>query len=66
MTTRELITILLLNANMDDPVSIEVKIPETPDATYLSYEPAYVSHICGDVGDRAETLIECKPWRPCR
>lgn len=66
MTTRELITILLMNTNMDDPVSIEVKIPENPDASYLSYEPAYVSHLSGDLGDQAETLIECKPWRPNR
>ncbi len=62
MTTREFIQHLLLNCELDDPVHIEVKIPENMTHRYVSFEPAHASRI-GDDSKCPETLIECKPYK---
>jgi len=64
MTTREFIQHLILNCEMDDPVMIEVKIPDNQEKLghYLSYEPRRASRI-GESDDEYETLIECKPHK---
>lgn len=62
MTTREFIQHLILNADLDDPVYIEVKVPDNVSGRYLSFEPAHVSQIgTNDIG--IETIVECKPWK---
>ena len=60
MTTREFIQHILLNAELDDPILIEVQIPENNERRFLSFEPAHVSRI--DAG-KPETLVECKPFK---
>lgn len=60
MTTREFIQHLILNCELDDPVEIEVDVPESVSG-YISYEPAHATRI-GD-GDCSQTLIECRPWK---
>lgn len=60
MTTREFIQHILLNCELDDPIYIEVKIPENVTGRYLSFEPSHVTRIGGEC---YETLIECKPWK---
>ena len=62
MTTREFIQHLLLNCELDDPVHIEVKIPENVAGRYLTFEPAHASRL-GDDSYEPETLIECKPYK---
>lgn len=62
MTTREFIQHLLLNCELDDPVHIEVKIPENVAGRHLTFEPAHASRI-GDDSYEPETLIECKPYK---
>ena len=62
MTTREFIQHLLLNCELDDPVEIEVKVPENYYNRHLSFEPAHATRI-GDDSDCPTTLIECKPWK---
>ena len=62
MTTREFIQHLVLNADLDDPVYIEVKVPDNVSGRYLSFEPAHVTQI-GTEGVGKETLVECKPWK---
>ena len=59
MTTREFIQHLILNCELDDPVSIEVKIP---NGNYATFEPAHATRI-GGCCDEYETLIECKPCK---
>lgn len=59
MTTREFIQHLILNCELDDPVAIEVKIPNDAAGRYMSFTPAHASRI--GVEDNPETLIECKP-----
>ena len=61
MTTREFIQHLIMNAELDDPVAIEVRVPDGKDNSYLSFEPAHVTRI-GDE-DEPETLVECKPYK---
>lgn len=60
MTTREFIQHLLLNCELDDPVYIEVKVPENNERRYLSFEPSHVTRFSADI---PETLIECKTWK---
>ena len=64
MTTREFVQHLLLNCELDDPVMIEVKIPDASNklGCYISYEPRRASRI-GETPDEFETLIECKPYK---
>lgn len=62
MTTREFIQHLLLNAELDDPVNIEVVIPENNERKFLSFEPSHVTRLGEDYGE-AVTLIECKPHK---
>ena len=64
MTTREFVQHLLLNCELDDPVMIEVKIPDDSAklGRYLSFEPKHASRI-GETSDEFETLIECKPYK---
>lgn len=63
MTTREFIMHLILNCgSLDDPVQVEVFIPENMNNRYVCFEPAHVTTI-GSVDDSPETLIECKPWK---
>ena len=59
MTTREFIQHLVLNCELDDPVSIEVLIPDGMNKGYHTFEPAHASRI--GIEDMPETLIECKP-----
>lgn len=59
MTTREFIQHLILNCELDDPVSIEVPIPYGISRGFHSFEPAHASRI--GIEDNPETLIECKP-----
>lgn len=59
MTTREFIQHLILNCELDDPVSIEVPIPDGISRGFHSFEPAHASRI--GIEDDPETLIECKP-----
>ena len=61
MTTREFMQHLLLNCELDDPVHIEIKVPENVANRYISFCPAHASRIGDDECDRI-TLIECKPW----
>jgi hypothetical protein len=63
MSTREFIQHLLLNAELDDKVCIEVTIPDNIDRKHLSFEPAHVTRIEPSFGDPSETLIECKPYK---
>ena len=62
MTTREFIQHLLINCELDDPVHVEVKIPENVSGRYISFTPSHVTRV-GDDDDWPETLIECKPWK---
>ena len=62
MSTREFIQHLLLNCELDDPVHIEVRVPENMACRFVSFEPAHASRIGSD-GDDPVTLIECKPWK---
>lgn len=62
MTTREFIQHLLLNCELDDPVHIEVRIPENVAGRHIMFEPAHASRI-GDDSLVPDTLIECKPWK---
>jgi len=62
MTTRELMMHLLLNGDLDAPVSVEVKVPQNKDGGYLTFDPLSVSRIGGDCIP-VETLIECKPYK---
>ncbi len=59
MTVRELMMMLLMNAKLDDTVSVEIRYTpaENPDAvpTYMTREPVRVTHI----GCDGEALIEC-------
>jgi len=61
MTTREFIQHLILNSELDDPVYIEIKIPDNVSGRYISFSPAHVTRI--DVADCKETLVECKPYK---
>ena len=61
MTTREFIQHLLLNAELEDNVSIEVQIPDKRVGSFISFEPAHVTRIGDD--SYHETLIECKPYK---
>ncbi len=54
MTTREFIQHLILNCELDDPVSIEAKI----DNRYVHLKPSHAFRVGED--DCPETLIECK------
>lgn len=58
MTTREFIQHLILNCELDDPVLIEVLIPDGISRGYHSFEPTHASRI--GIEDKPETLIECK------
>ena len=62
MTTREFIQHLILNCELDDPVYIEVSIPEGSPKRYITFEPAHACRIGSDE-DNTETLIECKELR---
>lgn len=62
MTTREFIQHLLLNCELEDPVYIEVRIPDGYHNRYLSFEPAHATRI-GENSEEPETLIECKPYK---
>lgn len=59
MTTREFIQHLLLNGELDDPVTIEVNVP-AGRMGFTTFNPAHVTRI-GDT-EGHETLIECKPF----
>lgn len=59
MTTREFIQHLLMNGELDDPVTIEVNVP-AGKMGFMTFKPAHVTRI-GDVTEN-ETLIECKPF----
>lgn len=59
MTTREFIQHLVLNGELDDPVSIEIYVPSGRSG-FMTFEPAHVTRI-GDDYD-PETLVECKPY----
>ena len=61
MTTREFVQHLLLNCEPDDPVHIEIKVPENVANRYISFCPAHASRVGDD--DDCVTLIECKPWK---
>ena len=60
MTTREFIQHLLMNAELDDPVNIEIRIPE--ERRYMWFAPKHVSRI-GEGDGEFETLIECIPYK---
>lgn len=62
MSTREFIQHLLLNCELDDPISIEVVLPAELHRKVLSYEPAHVTRLGEEFGE-AMTLIECKPYK---
>ena len=62
MTTREFIQHLLLNCELDDPVNIEVRIPNNCTRRLLCFEPAHAFRV-GDDSECPETLVECKPWK---
>jgi len=61
MTTREFIQHLVMNGELDDPVKIEVHVPENTSG-FISFDPAHVTHIGGEY-DEPETLVECKPYK---
>ena len=57
MTTREFIQHLILNCELDDKVTIEVKTNRDIEAGhYIRIRPAHAFHL-GD--DQDETIIEC-------
>lgn len=57
MTTREFIQHLLLNADLDDDVVIDVRIPEdTQTGRFVSITPTHVTKI--EYDDKPITLIE--------
>lgn len=58
MTTREFMMHLLMNCEMDDPVHIEVRVPDNNSYKYLRFEPTHACHL-GEFDD-PETLIETK------
>ena len=62
MTTREFIQHLLMNCELEDPVHVEVCIPDNFRNRYISFEPAHASRIGVD-DDNPVTLIECKPYK---
>lgn len=57
MTTREFIMHLIMNCELNDPVCIEVKVPDNMSCRYVRYEPTHACHL-GD--EDPETLIETK------
>ena len=63
MSTREFIQHLLLNCDLDDPVHIEVRVPEDMSCRFLTFEPAHACKLGNDDDDNPVTLIECKPWK---
>ena len=56
MTTREFIMHLVMNCELDDPVTIEVRLKDDQRMVHLS--PVHAYKIGGDYDP--ETLIECK------
>lgn len=60
MTTREFMQHILLNGELDDPVTIEVFVPDNKYG-FTTFEPAHVTRI-GSL-EESETLIECKPYK---
>ena len=54
LTVRELIMALVLNGNLDDRVSVEVKLNKDGGVCYASFDALHVTRILGP-----ETLIEC-------
>lgn len=61
MTTREFVQHILMNADLDDKVEIEVTVPANTDQTLFHVYPAHVTKI-GDTLSESVTLIECKPY----
>lgn len=59
MTTREFIQHVILNCELDDELTIEVKTNRNiSSGQYLRIHPSHVCHL-GEESD--ETIIECKP-----
>ena len=61
MTAREFMQHILLNVDLDDPVQIEVRVPDNNERAYLSYRPTHVTRLGGDDScDPPVALIDCK------
>ena len=63
MTTREFMQHILLNADLDDPVEIEVRVPAGANPGELVFvQPTHVTKIGGDSYEQT-TLVETKPFK---